>query len=124
MSTDLSQFNNSFCHMSGSQNTFLLHKHQRDDNFTEYMFPSISIVPPHKTEGCFINLYYNTDVLEDTLYISKLKKTKSKNNNWKIKHIYEKYAKDHYARDHYTVFKLIPNTNPPHNSFSNTGKLF
>ena len=107
--------------MDGSQETFLFHEHTREDGSIEYFIPSISIVPPHEKAGCYVNLYYNVNILEDTLYVSKEKKTESRYGNWEILHD-QQGPWDHYRRDHYVVFKIIPDKKMILNPSSSPGK--
>ena len=113
----VSNFKGSFCQERGYQDTFFFLE-ERTATFIEYSIPSLSIIPPH-TDGCFINMYYKNNVLEETFYISKQKQTRTKFGNWKIKKEIESYR-----RDHYRVFKIVPLSKIHHKKSSIPGKGF
>ena len=53
------------------------------DGLTEYCFPTISLVPPDET-GCYIKIYYNGNILEDTIYIPNNGLIQSQSEKWQI----------------------------------------
>ena len=79
------------------------------DGSYEYEIPSISIIPPTDM-GCYIDLNYNGNVLEDKFFISKERQTKSRDKNWQIINVHRfnrggQHITGVYNRDHYMIFK-------------------
>ena len=61
-----------------------LREEESAEGLTEYIFPTISLVPPYD-DGCYVKLYHNGNVLKDTIYIPKNGPIQSHSKEWKIR---------------------------------------
>ena len=82
--TDSSHLDNLICHDGGMDNSdIFIRKQESPEAGIEYIFPSISLIPPYD-DGCYVKLFYNGNILEDTIYISKDVQILSNSKKWKI----------------------------------------
>ena len=107
--TDKSSLATSLCFEHGKQENIMIVRLKNSDGFNEYVLPSISIIPPFDV-GCYVDLKYNGNIIEDRFYISKEKQTKSRDNKWIIVNVLQDKQKfqdiaDTYNRDHYMIYK-------------------
>ena len=95
-------FDSSYCQDDGTQRALMIRSDKLEDNSTHYELPQISVIPPYE-EACYINLYYNGNVLEETFYIFKDRTMLSEKQNWKIMNW--EIDRGPMARDLYTIYK-------------------
>ena len=67
---DTSQLNDSVCPEGGIGLSDFFLRRQVSKGVAEYHFPRVFLIPPYDV-GCFVKLYYNSNSLEDNIYISK-----------------------------------------------------
>ena len=70
----------------------------------DLMMPEVSIIPPYQKDGCFLNIFFNGDVLEETIIVFKEGRALSKRNKWKVFRSNNSYNRDHYEIYH-SVYK-------------------
>ena len=79
-----SALNNMMCFDGGiDHSNIFIREEEGTDGLMEYCFPTISLVPPDET-GCYIKIYYNGNILEDTIYIPNNGPIHSYSEKWKI----------------------------------------
>ena len=71
-----------------------------DPGSIDLMMPEVSIIPPFQNEGCFLHLYFNGELLEDTFIVFKDRPGLSIRNKWKIFRSDKRYSRDHYEIYH------------------------
>ena len=57
----------------------------------------LSIVPPYQEDGCYFNLYFNGNVVEDKFIVFKKNEPKSYFKRWDISRSPHNYTRDHYT---------------------------
>ena len=57
----------------------------------------LSIVPPYQEDGCYFNLYFNGNVVEDKFIVFKKNKPKSYFKKWNISRSPHDHTRDHYT---------------------------
>ena len=78
------QLNDSVCEKSGiDKATIFIRKVQLSQDVVEYVFPFIYLIPPNDA-GCYVKLYHNGNMLEDTIYIPMEGHVINHSNKWKI----------------------------------------
>ena len=88
-----SQLSNSLCSDSQrgiDKSGIFIKKEQLSHDIVEYAFPGIYLIPPYDA-GCYVKLYYNGNMLEDTIYISMEGHIISNSDKWKIEKIHQSY---------------------------------
>ena len=81
-----SQLSSSICSDTDrgiEKSNIFIKKEQISHDVVEYAFPTIYLIPPYDA-GCYIKLYYNGNLLEDTIYISVEGHIISNSDKWKI----------------------------------------
>ena len=79
-----SKLHDTVCVDSGiDKSNIFIKKLQPSKDVVEYVFPLIYLIPPYDA-GCYVKLYYNGNMLEDTIYISKEGHIISPSDKWKI----------------------------------------
>ena len=80
---DTSQLNDSICGEGGIGQPDFFIRRQVSKGVAEYHFPRIFLIPSYDV-GCFVKLYYDSNTLEDTVYISKDGTTLNHSDKWKV----------------------------------------
>ena len=101
---DLNKLNESFCFENGIHQSLLIRNGSMGSGSVDLMIPEVSIIPPYQKDGCFFNLFYNDDKLEETFYLYKKGPAFSKNKIWNIFR-----RNNYYIRDHYEIFRSVLN---------------
>ena len=65
------------------RSNIFIRKKQISQAITKFVLPYIHLIPPHDC-GCYIKLYYNGNILEDTIYISTDGHILNYSEKWKI----------------------------------------
>ena len=60
-----------------------IRKRESPETGIEYVFPDITLIPPND-DGCYVKLFYNGNILEDTIYISMDGEILSHSKKWQI----------------------------------------
>ena len=75
------------CYEGGfDPSSIFIKKEQTSKDVAEYDFPFVSLIPLYDS-GCYVKLYYNGNVLEDTIYISKEGHILNQSDKWKINRV-------------------------------------
>lgn len=100
-----SQLHHTVCVDSGiDKSNIFIKKQQLSKDVVEYVFPLIYLIPPYDA-GCYVKLYYNGNMLEDTIYISMEGHIISQSDKWKIEQIYQKFNLYQFSIKNYTENK-------------------
>ena len=74
----------------------------------EYILYSLTIIPPLEN-GCYINIYYEDTILEDKIYLSSAKQTKSEFGHWTMA---QPDKGGNHARDVYNIIRTEQQKHP------------
>ena len=81
-----------------------IRKNQISEDVTEYFLPLITLIPPYNA-GCFVKLYYNRNIVMDTIYISLDGHILKQSDKWKI----NKTTHTFYNLYQFSMRRLIQN---------------